>query len=136
MRTHAQHPYFRLQVPLEGSDEVRKFLKDGDLVVMTGVCNERPGVPRVGFGAVEGRVLPAGTIGAAPAAVAEASERYANFVLYSYWRSTCSWRVRTALAAKGLLGTTEIRPVNLLQVTHTPTLQSNLIIRGLPPAAL
>jgi len=106
------------EVPLEGSDEVRKFLKDGDLVVMTGVCNERPGVPRVGFGAVEGRVLPAGTIGAAPAAVAEASERYANFVLYSYWRSTCSWRVRTALAAKGLLGTTEIRPVNLLQGGH------------------
>ena len=62
---------------------MRKFLKDGDLVVMSGVCDDRPGIPRVGFGTVEGRVLPAGTVGTAPMEVAEASERYTNFVLYS-----------------------------------------------------
>ncbi|CAG0883196.1 unnamed protein product [Cyprideis torosa] len=39
----------------------------------------------------------------------------AEVVLYSYWRSSCSWRVRTALALKGLLkDNCEIIAVNLL----------------------
>ena len=33
--------------------------------------------------------------------------------LYSYWRSSCSWRVRLALALKGV--EYEYIPVNLLQ---------------------
>eukprot|EP00996_Jenningsia_fusiforme_P003832 NODE_4633_length_782_cov_23.129604_g4290_i0.p1 GENE.NODE_4633_length_782_cov_23.129604_g4290_i0~~NODE_4633_length_782_cov_23.129604_g4290_i0.p1 ORF type:complete len:210 (+),score=36.48 NODE_4633_length_782_cov_23.129604_g4290_i0:55-684(+) len=33
-------------------------------------------------------------------------------ILYSYWRSSCSWRVRTALALKGV--EYEYRPINLL----------------------
>lgn len=33
-------------------------------------------------------------------------------VLYSYWRSTCSWRVRIALAWKGI--EYEYKPVHLL----------------------
>lgn len=33
-------------------------------------------------------------------------------ILYSYWRSSCSWRVRIALAIKGI--PYQYRPVNLL----------------------
>lgn len=36
--------------------------------------------------------------------------------LYSYWRSSCSWRVRLALAIKGIPH--EIHPVNLLSQEH------------------
>jgi glutathione S-transferase len=34
--------------------------------------------------------------------------------LYSYWRSSSSWRVRTALALKGI--SYETIPIDLLQV--------------------
>ena len=37
---------------------VRKFLQDGDAVIIEGVC-EKEGVGRVGFGQCLGRVLPA-----------------------------------------------------------------------------
>ena len=40
--------------------ETRGFLDDGDTVIMRGFC-ARPGAPRIGFGEVEGRVLPART---------------------------------------------------------------------------
>jgi len=106
------------EVSLGASGEVRKFLKDGDKITMTGICGTRPGVPRVGFGAVTGRVLPAGSTVAPPALPRAASEapRYQNFVLYGYWRSSSSWRVRVALNAKGI--PYETRPVNLLQAAH------------------
>jgi len=39
--------------------EQRKFLEDGDEVIMRGYC-ERPGLPRVGFGECRGIVTPAG----------------------------------------------------------------------------
>lgn len=78
---------------------VRKFLKDGDTVTMTGYA-QGDGY-RVGFGSVVGSVLPAGavsgsTIDAAAVAAPPAMR------LFSYWRSTSSWRVRLALALKGL----------------------------------
>ncbi|MEO0716521.1 MAG: hypothetical protein AAFY58_05975, partial [Planctomycetota bacterium] len=38
--------------------EVRKFLADGDEVIMRGWC-EREGQPRIGLGECRGRVLPA-----------------------------------------------------------------------------
>jgi fumarylacetoacetase len=38
--------------------ETRRFLEDGDEVVMRGWC-ERPGVRRIGLGESRGRVLPA-----------------------------------------------------------------------------
>ena len=38
--------------------ETRKFLEDGDCVVMTGFC-EADGAARIGFGDVRGTVLPA-----------------------------------------------------------------------------
>lgn len=87
------------EVPLGDSGHVRKFLKDGDIVNMTGVC-EKEGVGRVGFGSgVSGKILPAGS----PAEEEkEAPARFSNVKLYSYWRSSSSWRVRVALAAKGL----------------------------------
>jgi fumarylacetoacetase len=41
-----------------GRDEHRTFLEDGDSVVFRGWC-EKPGAVRIGFGDVQGRVLPA-----------------------------------------------------------------------------
>jgi fumarylacetoacetase len=43
---------------LIGRDEYRTFLEDGDTVVFRGWC-ESPGAVRIGFGEVQGRVLPA-----------------------------------------------------------------------------
>lgn len=34
---------------------------------------------------------------------------------YSYWRSSCSWRVRIALAHKGMLDQVEYVPVHLVR---------------------
>ncbi len=98
------------EVPLANSTEtpaMRKFLKDGDTVIMSGYAQGEG--YRVGFGAVSGKVLAAGsTTKEAAAAAAKAAEDAAkaagprNLKLYSYWRSTSSWRVRLALALKGL----------------------------------
>jgi fumarylacetoacetase len=41
-----------------GGDEHRTFLEDGDTVIFRGWC-ERPGAAPIGFGEVQGRVLPA-----------------------------------------------------------------------------
>lgn len=40
------------------SGEERRFLEDGDEVTLTGYC-EAPGKPRIGFGEVSGKILPA-----------------------------------------------------------------------------
>jgi fumarylacetoacetase len=40
------------------SGEERAFLEDGDEITMTGYC-EAPGKPRIGFGSVSGKILPA-----------------------------------------------------------------------------
>ena len=42
------------------SGESRKFLEDGDEVIMRGYC-EKPGVRRIGFGECRGTILPAGS---------------------------------------------------------------------------
>jgi len=95
----------------------------------------------VGFGTVTGKVLPAGSevpplrpgqsngalpaltapassapATSAPPAVAPAANRFTKLVLHGYWRSSCSWRVRVALAAKQL--DYEYRAVNLLEKAH------------------
>ena len=98
------------EVPLANSTEtpaVRKFLKDGDTVIMSGYAQGEG--YRVGFGSVSGKILPAGstTKEAAAAAKKSAEDRShaagpRNLKLYSFWRSTSSWRVRLALALKGL----------------------------------
>jgi len=52
------------EVKLQGSDLTRKFLKDGDEVIMSGFAT-RDG-QRVGFGTVTGKILPAGSYSAKP----------------------------------------------------------------------
>ena len=89
------------EIALEKSpnNAVRKFLRDGDECTMTGF-GQGNGY-RIGFGMVTNKVLPAGS----PAPVISqppAGHGYTNFKLYSYWRSTSSWRVRIALALKGV----------------------------------
>jgi fumarylacetoacetase len=50
--------------PLQiGTDERRTFLEDGDTVIFRGWC-ERPGAVTIGFGEVQGSVLPATNAGA------------------------------------------------------------------------
>jgi len=90
----------------EGSKEVRKFLKDGDAVIMEGWCRKE-GIGRVGFGQCSARILPAipfpyeveeKIVQAATAT--QPTPKFTNFKLYGFWRSSCTWRVRIALAAK------------------------------------
>ncbi|CAK0865793.1 unnamed protein product [Prorocentrum cordatum] len=91
----------------------RKFIQDGDAVVMRGYC-QGDGF-RVGFGECAGEVLPAGSLDTAPRAP-EAPAAFAELkevALRSYWRSTCSWRVRVALAHHGV--PFETRPVHLVK---------------------
>ncbi len=45
-------------VPLPSTGEERRFLEDGDCVVLRGWC-ARPGAARIGFGSCRGEVLPA-----------------------------------------------------------------------------
>jgi fumarylacetoacetase len=74
---------------------VRKFLKDGDEVVIRGFC-QGEGF-RVGFGDCSGLVLPAGSRDGEEQEEEkkdeeeEATARYTNFKLYSYWRFICFW---------------------------------------------
>lgn len=51
------------------------------------------------------------------ASSARAPPRFTGLKLYGYWRSSASWRVRVALALKGL--PYEYAPVPLLQSEHT-----------------
>ena len=90
---------------------MRKFLRDGDTVTMRGICRHDTGF-KIGFGEVAGKVLPAGSI---PPSV-ESPPCHAvlnNATLHSYWRSSCSWRVRIALAHYAVPYT--YNPVNLLE---------------------
>lgn len=54
--------------------------------------------------------------------------------LYSYWRSSCSYRVRIALGAKGL--PYDLRPVNLLVGAQTRTDYTAIAPTGYVPALL
>jgi len=90
------------EVPV--GNEVRKFLKDGDTVIMKGWC-AKDGHGRVGFGECSGKVLPArndpGENGSKEAQE-DPAPSLPRLKLYSYWRSSSSWRVRIALNSKGL----------------------------------
>ncbi len=94
------------EVELDGG-EVRKFLKDGDAVIMKGWC-QRDGLGRVGFGQCSAKILPAlpfpydSLKKKDESAETQPTERYTNFKLYGSRMSSCSWTVRIALAAKGI----------------------------------
>jgi maleylacetoacetate isomerase len=102
-------------VDLGSSDETRKFLEDGDTVIMNGFCSKE-GYGRVGFGDCLGKVLPAGSIPERPPWKTANALGATDLKLYAYWRSSSSWRVRVALAAKGIAF--EIIPVNLKTGEH------------------
>merc|ERR1719352_1261246 len=84
------------EIPLKDGG-VRKFIRDGDNVVMHGHC-QGDGF-RVGFGDCAGVVMPAGSMDSAQAVEdAPTKASIKDVVLHSYFRSSCSWRVRIALA--------------------------------------
>ncbi len=105
-----------------GDNEVRKFfLKDGDTVIMEGYCSKE-NHRRVGFGQYTGKVLPASISPRDDTDVIpefnakqqkKQQHRFIDLKLYNYWRSSCSWRVRIALASKNL--PYEYIPVHLLK---------------------
>lgn len=96
-------------VDLGACGETRKFLKDGDTVVINGFCI-KDGYGRVGFGGCSGKILPAGSVPEHISSIAD-NAGATDLKLYAYWRSSSSWRVRVALAAKGI--PCVIVPVNL-----------------------
>jgi fumarylacetoacetase len=83
-----------------GNSQTRRFLKDGDTVFIRGYCENKDNGIRIGFGECIGTVLPPHTTVASRND--DSDSRFVNFVLYGYWRSSCTWRVRTALVAKGI----------------------------------
>lgn len=107
------------EVELDGG-EVRKFLKDGDAVIMKGWC-ERDGLGRVGFGQCSARILPALPFpydslkkDDEESSAIRHKERYTNFKLYGFRESSCLCRVRIALAAKGIPYEYDAdRPINI-----------------------
>jgi len=107
-----------LELTWRGRDEiklsdggVRKFLRDHDALNIRGWCAE--GGSRIGFGDCAGQILPAGAYDAAAPQPAAASPAFRSFELHSYWRSSCSWRVRIALAYHGI--DFSVKPVHLLK---------------------
>lgn len=96
-----------------GAGKTRKVLQDGDTIVMKGVCTKANGA-RVGFGECSGTILPAVAATVHSDTVPLDKERFCDFVLYGYWRSSSTWRVRVALAAKSIEYTTI--PVNLVEL--------------------
>jgi len=99
----------------DGSE--RSFILDNDKIVMRGYC-QGDGY-RVGFGECAGEIVPAGSADAAEPASSKASAvgaELSGFSLSSYWRSSCSWRVRIALAHHGVAF--ETAATNLLEGGH------------------
>jgi fumarylacetoacetase len=84
------------EVTLGDSGEVRKFLQDGDTVIMQGWTQ---GKDRVGFGSCVGKLIP---VDAEKEETLTEEERYTDIKLYNYRVSSSSWRVRIALEAKSI----------------------------------
>ena len=100
-------------------ESTRKFLEDGDTVILRGFCeNEQHG--RIGFGSCVGKILPAldeeEEDDDADFNEKKIHERYTELKLHAFWRSSSSWRVRIALAAKGIKHSTI--PVDILLEEH------------------
>lgn len=114
-------------VPLTDTEE-RIFLQDGDTVILKGhapakMDSEGRHIPRIGFGCCESQIQPAAPFEqpkgepsqskkaklAPPMTISP--ERYQNFTLYGFYKSSSTWRVRVALAAKGI--EYETVPINI-----------------------
>ena len=88
----------------------RRFLEDGDAVIMEGWCEGRPPGGRVGFGACSARILPAVPFpydspqgGLAKEGGRSRTLRYTQFRLrVAPPTSSFAWKARIALAAKGV----------------------------------
>mmetsp|Transcript_30384 Transcript_30384/g.70994 ORF Transcript_30384/g.70994 Transcript_30384/m.70994 type:complete len:681 (-) Transcript_30384:100-2142(-) len=85
------------EVPL-GNGETRKFLRDGDTVIVHGKGSSDLG--RVGFGEARATILPPTEQSAGQ--VPTTTERFTNVKLYGFGRSSSTWRVRIALEAKSI----------------------------------
>lgn len=93
-------------------NEVRKFLKDGDAVIMRGYCVQ-DGWGRIGFGECRAKVLPPRGPPSIEPANDSVNTRYKDFKLYGFWRSSSTWRVRMVLDYKKV--PYETVPVNLFK---------------------
>jgi len=91
---------------------MRKFLRDGDTVAMSGTCTHPTLGYKLGFGECLGQLLPADSTPPPPVPPPPAVALN-NVTLNSYWRSSCSWRVRVALDFYGVRY--EYKAINLLQ---------------------
>lgn len=96
-----------LELSWKGTKEVavgqatRKFLQDGDTVVMRGCCkSDQYGC--VGFGECRATVLPAKSKLSGGSYNNTVSHRYKDVRLYGFWRSSSTWRVRSVLNYKGI----------------------------------
>jgi maleylacetoacetate isomerase len=121
------------EVPLSDGS-TRKFIQDGDSIVMRGHC-QGEGF-RVGFGDCAGEIVAAGSFDSAvaPTSAQDApGAAFTDVVLKSYWRSSCSWRVRIALEHYGVQFTTD--PVHLVKgVQHSPEYLAESNALGQVPA--
>ena len=81
--------------------------------------NEGASFSRQGLAAAKHRERGGGGSSQGPAAAPRLPPQLAmaaaNLRLYTYWRSSCSYRVRIALAHKGLLPSVEQVPVHLVR---------------------
>eukprot|EP00928_Gymnodinium_smaydae_P059597 TRINITY_DN4298_c0_g1_i5.p1 TRINITY_DN4298_c0_g1~~TRINITY_DN4298_c0_g1_i5.p1 ORF type:complete len:707 (-),score=73.38 TRINITY_DN4298_c0_g1_i5:148-2268(-) len=109
-----------LELTWRGRDEiklsdgsVRKFLVDYDTINLRGFTAHKEGQPRIGFGECLGQILPAGSYDSSSKESSSACGLFQNFTLHTYWRSSCSWRVRIALAYHNIKY--EAKPVHLLK---------------------
>jgi len=98
-----------LELTWRGRDEiklsdggVRKFLQDQDTINLRGFCLGGGERPRIGFGDCSGQILPAGAYDGVDVEKPSPLAAFTGFALHTYWRSSCSWRVRLALAYHGV----------------------------------
>jgi fumarylacetoacetase len=85
----------------DGKGEIRKFLQDGDAVIMKGFCS-KAGHGRVGFGECRGKVHPSGDVVKVTAfdEVLVSNNQYVNFKLHHHKNLSISWMIQVALAIK------------------------------------
>jgi fumarylacetoacetase len=86
-----------------GDGQTRRFLMDGDTVLIRGFCEKEAEGIRIGFGECVGNILPSLPLVSSHAENTKTEvsrSRFVDFVLYGYCRSSCTWCIRTAMASK------------------------------------